>query len=87
MVKVCIKMDGSCHSDGSNTAEADEPLCDKVLLLLLLASRNNFLREMNEILLFNSIVHGLQWYLSDLSMLNHKDEYIGSHKMLRCAPW
>lgn len=80
-------MDGSCHGDGSNKAEADEPLCDKVLLLLLQDSRNNFLREMNEILLFNSRVHGLQWYLSDLSMLNQKDEYIGSHKMLRCAPW
>ena len=80
-------MGGCCHSDGSNMAEADEPFCEKVLLLLLQTSRKNFLREMSEILLFNSRIYGLQWYLSDLLMLNHKNEYIGYHKMLRFPSW
>lgn len=35
-------MGGCYHSDGSNMVEADEPFSDKVLLLLLQTSGNNF---------------------------------------------
>ena len=49
---------GCSHSDGRNVAVVDGSFCEKVLLILLQRSRKKFLREMSEILLFNSRVHG-----------------------------